>query len=138
MVDDSKTRPLIGVGVIVFRDDTVLLIRRGKEPKTHEWSIPGGRQRLGEPVLETARREVWEETGVEIDICGFVDVIDFIDADFHYTLLDYAAGWLSGDVRPGGDVLDARWVPLADLADYDLWEETQRVIAKARDLRDAR
>ncbi len=138
MSPDPKDRPLIGVGAIVLHGDDVLLVQRGKAPKIHEWSIPGGRQRLGETVAETARREVLEEAGIAIEILGFVDVIDFIDGDetagfrFHYTLIDYAARWVSGDVRAGGDVIDARWVALTELDGYELWSETRRVIRHAR------
>ena len=125
-------RPVIGVGVIVFRGDDVLLIQRGKEPNTHAWSIPGGRQRLGEKVRETAVREIREETGIEIEMLGLVDVIDFIDdPQFHYTLIDYAAHWQAGDIRPGSDALDARWVPMEELDQYELWSETRRVIDAA-------
>ena len=63
-MNDYPNRPLIGVGVVVFKDDKVLLIRRGKPPREGTWSLPGGRQRLGERVAEAARREVAEEAGL--------------------------------------------------------------------------
>jgi len=58
--------PFVGVGVVVWKDDEFLLIRRGKEPMRGAWSIPGGRQNLGETVKEAAIREIREETGLEI------------------------------------------------------------------------
>src|SRR3546814_15852361 len=57
VVNDYPNRPLIGVGVVVFKGDRVLLIRRGKPPREGQWSLPGGRQRLGERIAATARRE---------------------------------------------------------------------------------
>ena len=50
-------RPYVGVGVIVFRDQKVLLVKRNKEPNKGQWSIPGGRQMIGETLAEAAQRE---------------------------------------------------------------------------------
>ena len=57
-------RPWVGVGVIVVRGTTeVLLIQRAQPPNQGQWTLPGGGQDLGETVFETAVREVYEETG---------------------------------------------------------------------------
>ena len=81
MSREYPARPIAGVGVVVLRDDQVLMIRRGREPRIGQWSIPGGKQELGETWQETAVREVREETGVEIDVIGIVDVVDAIVRD---------------------------------------------------------
>ena len=74
-------RPLIGVGVVVFKGDRVLLIQRGKAPRIGSWSLPGGRQRLGETVRQAAQREVLEESGLEVEIVGLLDVVDSLTHD---------------------------------------------------------
>lgn len=131
-------RPLIGVGVVVFKGDRVLLIRRGKDPMRGRWSLPGGRQRLGETVRAAARREVREEAGIEIEIAGLLDVIDSLthDADggvaYHYTLIDFVAVWRDGALCAGDDAAEACWADPDDLDGYDLWSETLRVIHLAR------
>lgn len=136
-MNDYPNRPLIGVGVVVFKGDRVLLIRRGKPPREGQWSLPGGRQRLGETVSAAARREVAEEAGIEIAVGGLVDVVDSITRDaagavqYHYTLVDVLAEWQAGEVRPGHDAAAVAWADPADLAPYDLWDETLRVIALA-------
>lgn len=134
----APRRPVIGVGVVVVRDSRVLLVRRANPPRQGEWSLPGGRQRLGETVFAAAEREVREETGVAVRVRGLVDVVDFIDRDvpdgpirFHYTLVDVVAEWLGGDPEPGDDAADAAWIALADLPALDLWSETRRVIRLA-------
>jgi 8-oxo-dGTP diphosphatase len=81
MSREYPDRPISGVGVVVLRDNQVLMIRRGREPRIGQWSIPGGKQRLGETWRETAAREVREETGVEIEVIGIVDVVDAIIRD---------------------------------------------------------
>ncbi|MEO3428238.1 NUDIX hydrolase [Pelagibius sp. CAU 1746] len=136
-MNDYPNRPLIGVGVVVFKDDRVLLIRRGKPPRAGQWSLPGGRQRLGERIEATARREVAEEAGIEVDVGTLVDVVDSITRDgqgavqYHYTLVDLLAEWRSGEAVAGHDAAEVVWADPADLAPYDLWKETLRIIGLA-------
>ena len=134
-------KPVVGVGVVVFRGSDVLLIRRGKPPHAGRWSLPGGGQELGEPVRDAALRELREETGVEAQITGIIDAVDSIQTDsagkvkYHYTLIDFAAEWTRGEPRPGDDAMEAAWISPARLPQLGLWEETLRVIQLARGLR---
>jgi 8-oxo-dGTP diphosphatase len=136
-------RPVCGVGVVCFKDDQVLLVKRAKPPITWEWSIPGGGQELGETTGEAALRELKEETGVDARLIGLIDVIDTVRKDeegriqFHYTLVDFAAEWLAGEPVADDDVSDARWAPLADIDDQGLWSETIRIIRAADKMREA-
>ena len=130
-------RPYVGVGVIVFRDQEVLLVKRNKEPNKGQWSIPGGKQMIGETVAEAAQRELLEETGVKVDSLLLVDVVDSIIPDaeekikYHYTLVDYMGQWYSGESRPGDDAQEVRWVHLNELSSYSLLEKTMNIIQKA-------
>ena len=53
---EYPSQPICGVGIVVFDQHKVLLIRRGKPPLQGNWSIPGGKQKLGETLQEAARR----------------------------------------------------------------------------------
>ena len=53
MSREYPDRPIAGVGVVVLREDRVLMIRRGREPRMGQWSIPGGKQEVGETWRET-------------------------------------------------------------------------------------
>ncbi|MCF8474121.1 MAG: NUDIX hydrolase [Emcibacter sp.] len=134
---EYPTRPYIGVGVVVIKEDSVLLIKRSKPPKPDSWSIPGGMQEIGETVIEAACREVMEETAITIQNLSFLDIIDYIDQDennairHHYTLVDYGAYYHSGTLNAGDDARDAKWVPIDKLCDYNLWIETEKIIHKA-------
>ena len=134
--------PIAGVGVVVWKDAKVLLIRRGRPPREGDWSLPGGRQKLGETTRQTAIREVREETGIEIMVGQLLDVIDSVIPDgdgrirYHYTLADFDAEWQAGEARPGGDAAAVIWADPADLARYDLWDETVRIIALSAELRE--
>ena len=130
-------RPYVGVGMIIFRDQEVLLVKRNKDPNKGHWSIPGGRQMLGETVSEAAKRELLEETGVKVELLLLVDVVDAIIPDtegkiiYHYTLVDYMGEWYSGDSRPGDDAKEVRWVELNEISAYSLLEKTMNIIQKA-------
>ena len=133
-------RPIVGVGAVVFRDDRVLLIRRGKPPRMGDWSLPGGMQEIGETVFEAAAREVREETGVTISDIALIDVVDSITRDddarvqFHYTLVDVVAKWRSGEPAGGSDAMHAEFMSFDEVSKIVLWRETHRIISKAREM----
>ena len=58
-------RPHVGVGILLVRDNKLLLVKRKYDPDAGYWSIPGGHLDLGERVKEAAEREVFEETGLK-------------------------------------------------------------------------
>ena len=140
-MSDYPNRPLVGVGSVVFKADRVLLVRRGKPPREGSWSLPGGRQRLGETVREAALREVREESGLEVEITALLDVVDSMTRDpagelaYHYTLVDFLAEWRAGEATAGGDVREVLWADPDALDPYELWDETLRIIALAREVR---
>ena len=136
-------QPVPGVGVVVFKENNVLVIKRGNPPRKGQWSIPGGKQKLGETWQDTARR-------------GLVDVVDAIIQDeknnkngdinrksirkktnvaYHYTLIDCAAYWAGGSLLAGSDATEAEWWPIDRLKELQLWSETERIIKQAKSLR---
>ena len=134
---EYPARPLVGIGAVVLRGAEVLLIRRGRPPSAGEWAIPGGAQRVGETAEAAARRELREETGLEVGAMVLAGNVDSIHHDgdrvrFHYTILDFAARWTTGEPRAGGDATDARFFAPGDLAALNLWSEANRIIGLAR------
>ena len=136
---DSRTypsRPIVGVGVVVQKDDEILLIQRGQEPGRGMWSIPGGTVELGEHLEQAAAREVREECSIEIQVDEVIEAFDLILRDevgkpkYHYVIIDFAAHYVSGTVRAGSDVMDACWVNVSGLDRYALNAKTREVIAK--------
>ena len=131
------TGPVAGAGVVCLRGAEVLLIRRGKPPREGEWSLPGGRIEWGERALDAALRELAEETGVEAEPLGLLDVVDglFRSADgalqSHYLLVDYAVRWRAGEPVGGDDALEARFWPADEAGALVQWSETQRIIRLA-------
>lgn len=140
---DYPSHPMVGVGVVLLRPPSegapaaVLLVRRGKPPAMGCWSLPGGAQELGETAEDAARRELVEETGLMVGPLVLAANVDSIHRDpegrvqFHYTILDFAGWWQAGAPCAGGDVTDAVFASLDDLARFKLWSEAHRVIGLA-------
>ena len=133
--------PIVGVGVVLFHEEHVMLVRRGNPPRKGEWSIPGGKQKLGETLKEAAIREVFEETGLVMKNIKLIDVVDSIVHDtenrirYHYSLVDWMAEYCSGKLLPGGDALDARWFSINQLQGMGLWEKTYKIILRSAEKR---
>lgn len=133
--------PVLGVGAVIWNDkDEVVLIRRGKEPRRDQWSIPGGHLEWGKSLHDAILREVHEETGLTVEIAGLIDTVDLIMQDSsgevtrHYVLIDFATRAVAGELRAGSDAADARWVAFSTLGEYPLWSETRRIIEESRRL----
>lgn len=129
-----QDRPGVGIGVVVWRDDYVLLIKRKHPPMEGQWALPGGKQELGETIFEGAVREVREETGLDITPLGIITALDAISRDkdgrviYHYTLVEVAAEAGEGEPVAADDADDVRWATLDDVATLCEWPEIQRIV----------
>ncbi|WP_374630597.1 NUDIX hydrolase [Ferrovibrio sp.] len=138
MSREYPAAPIVGLGAVVWRQGKVLMVQRGRPPRAGIWSLPGGAQLLGETVEEGIRREIREETGIEIELLGLLEVINSVQRDpegrvlYHYTIIDYAARWIGGEVQAGDDAADAAWFAPDALHGMELWAETIRVIEESR------
>jgi len=114
--------PCVCVGAVAIDDGNLLLVRRGNEPGRGTWSVPGGRVEPGETIQEAVVRELREETGIEGVCTGLIGVAESIGDHHHHVILDYAVEVLPSDAIAASDALEARWVPLHEVAEYHLVE----------------
>ena len=103
--------PKVAVGVAVFRDDKLLLVRRTMEPGRGRWSLPGGFLDVGEDPRGAAEREAAEEASVEVRVTHLIDVFANPPADGGAVFVLYAAQWVAGEPKPGDDADDAGFFP---------------------------
>jgi len=136
MKREYPDRPLVGVGGVVIQGNRALLVRRGGEPLKGEWSIPGGLIEVGESLSDAVRRELKEETGLDVEPLEIIEVFDRIFRSgrrvrYHFVIVDYVCSLKGGRLRPASDVLDARWVAREDLKKYHLRRKAASVLRQA-------
>ena len=102
--------PLPVAGCLVTLDGGVVLIRRDVEPRRGYWALPAGYVEFDETVEEAARRETWEECGLEVELVDLLGVYSFLHPAEQRSGLGvfYLARAVGGALAPGDDAIEAR------------------------------
>jgi 8-oxo-dGTP diphosphatase len=135
--------PVCGVSAIIFRGRDVLLVERARGALKGRWSPPGGHIEPGERAWAAALREVREETGVEAEVGGLVDMHEvLLHADdgrlnAHYLLAVFWGRWRAGEPIAGSDAAAARFVAPGELHTYPLTDGAASLIERALVLAEA-
>lgn len=137
-------RPVVGVGGVIVDRGRTVLIRRGTEPLLGQWSIPGGTIEIGETIEEAVRRELREETGLEVRVLELIELFDRIYLEngtapardirkprYHYVIADYLCELVGGEPRAGSDVTDLAFAREEELAKFHLTEKATSLLKKA-------
>jgi ADP-ribose pyrophosphatase YjhB (NUDIX family) len=125
------------VGALILDEDLILLVERGREPLIGLWSLPGGAVETGETLDAAVRREILEETGLEVEPIRVFEIFERIMRDaegrpeYHYVLIDYICRVSGGTLAPADDVRRAEWISQRNLENYNLTEGTLDVIERA-------
>jgi 8-oxo-dGTP diphosphatase len=129
--------PLLGIGAIIFEDDRILMVERAGNPLKGYWSLPGGLVETGETLETAVKREILEETGLQVEPQQMFELFERImrddqgRAEYHYVLLDYLCKVVGGTLQAGDDVGRAEWVRREDLPSLLITEGTLDVIERA-------
>lgn len=126
----------VGIGVMILDKGKVLLGHRATNKKdtggiyeTDCWTLPGGKQEYDETFFEGAKREVKEETNLDIDNLRLFGAADDIQSDRHYITMHVIAEAFKGEpkvMEPESED-EWRWFPLNDLPD-NLYSPSQKFI----------
>lgn len=134
-------RPIVGVGGVIFKNETVLLVKRAQAPGVGQWSLPGGAVELGETLTEALEREIREETNLGIEVGGLVTVLDRIIHDpeeriqYHYVIVDYWGWVVSGELKAASDISDARFEPLDRIETMKIHRDVKETVKAAAKMR---
>ncbi|BDA83852.1 hypothetical protein Sa4125_13940 [Aureimonas sp. SA4125] len=118
----TDTHPILGVSACLFRAGKVLLVARRDQPYAGLLSLPGGRLRLGERLEAAVRREVLEETGLDVPIYPFFCLHEVVEPDIHAVIAVHRGAReipVGQDPVAGDDAASCRFVDIADLAGLD-------------------
>jgi ADP-ribose pyrophosphatase YjhB (NUDIX family) len=127
---------VVGVGAVVVRDGKALVIKRAHEPRKGEWSLPGGLLELGESLQDAARREIKEETSLDIDVGPVIETFDRVHRDdqgrirYHFVIVDFVSWARSGEAVPGSDAEGVAWVAADQIDEYQINAHAKAVILK--------
>ena len=136
MAREYPAHPVVGVGAVVVRDGKALVIKRAHEPRKGEWSLPGGLLELGESLQDAARREIKEETGLDIDVGPVIETFDRVHRDdqgkirYHFVIVDFVSWTNGGEAKAGSDAEAVACVTADQIDAYQINAHAKAVILK--------
>ena len=131
---EPHTGPQLAVSAAIFRDGRFLLVRRARTPASGLYTLPGGRVEWSEPLTDALKREIREETSLDIDIVGLAGWREILPAQSgggHYVILPFAAHWRSGSVMLNDELDDARWLLPQEIGGLPLTDGLHEIVATA-------
>ena len=140
MAREYPAHPVVGVGAVVVRDGRALIVRRAHEPRKGEWSLPGGLLHLGESLADAARREVKEETGLDVELGPIIETFDRVHHDaegrirYHFVIVDFVGWSARGEAVAGSDAADVAWVTPGEIDRYGVNAHAKAVILRGLSL----
>lgn len=126
--------PIISAGGVIIINGKILMIKRKNEPESGKWTIPGGAINIGEKIKDGLKREILEETGVNVDVKNLIDVTEKIAKDnhgvikYHYVIVDYLCEYVSGEIKASSDAQEVRLISYDDIDKYELCNGTKGII----------
>jgi A/G-specific adenine glycosylase len=116
----------IAVGVVWKAGRLLIARRRDDQMLGGLWEFPGGKQAPGEPLADTARREVFEETGLCVRVGEPLLTVRHAYSHFRITMTAFHCKWISGRARPRTSA-ELKWIAPGDLRTYPFPRANRRI-----------
>lgn len=113
----SQDGIVLVASVSIFNEAEVLIIKENKPTAVEKWNFPSGRIEYGEDILYSARREVKEETGLDVKLIGTTGVYNFISSTNNQVILFHFIGEVTGGSvnLEEDEISDSKWIKVSDL-----------------------
>jgi len=127
---------VVGVGAVIVRNGQALIVKRAHEPRQGEWSLPGGLLDLGESLEDAVRREVKEETGLDVTLGPIIETFDRVHRDgegrirYHFVIVDFVCWAADGEPVAGSDAAAVAWVGADEIDRYAVNRHAKEVILR--------
>ncbi|HHV26643.1 MAG TPA: NUDIX domain-containing protein [Tissierellia bacterium] len=130
------------VGAIIFNPDNKILLC-----KSHKWNnkyvIPGGHIELGEKMEDALKREIFEETGLDIYDIRLISLKESVFSDTfhmgkHFIFIDYICRTNSYDVTLNDEAEEYEWVDLREINNYKLGGFVKPLLMELRNSKESR
>ena len=122
--------PVVAVGAVLVHDRRLLLVQRGRGVAVGAWSLPGGSVEHGELLEEAVRRELLEETGLEVRVTGLCGVAERVWDGHHFVILDYWCEVDHAEAVAADDAADLTWASRTDLSQLELVPQLREFLAE--------
>ena len=136
MAREYPDSPVVGVGAVIVHEGKALIIKRAHEPRKGEWSLPGGLLELGESLEDAVRREIKEETNLDVELGPIIETFDRVHRDaegrirYHFVIIDYVCWPTGGDAASGSDAEAVAWVTGEEIDRYGINAHAKDVILR--------
>ena len=120
----------------MVRNGRALIIKRAHEPRKGEWSLPGGLLELGESLADAIRREIKEETCLDVVVGPIIETFDRVHRDaegrirYHFVIVDFVCWSDDGEAMPASDAEGVAWVKAHEIDDYAVNAHAKAVLLK--------
>lgn len=117
----SQDGIVLVASVSIFDNDKILIIKENKPTAVDKWNFPSGHIEYGEDILYSARREVKEETGLDVKLIGTTGVYNFISNTNNQVILFHFIGEVTGGTLnlEEDEFTDSKWIKLNDLLAFE-------------------
>jgi 8-oxo-dGTP diphosphatase len=131
----STRSPRLGASVALWKDGSVLLVKRKAGPYAGKWALPGGNVAFGERMAEAAERELLEETGVRAKIgrpVGIFEILMDEPVPAHFVVMAFAADYESGEAKAADDAAEVKWMNEREMVTADITPQSRDAIARSK------